>query len=240
VVVEFSKEGRRARIHPHGCLSAADLIRWAAPVGLAAHGPVLLHASAVLTPFGVVAFMGAGGSGKSTLARHLAEHGLPSISDDVVSCDDRAMIHTQAEPRLRRWCQSAAGTPQHVDYGDLASALRTDTIVPLTALFILGQRRPVDDFEVDPLGSVDALVTIANHRLGTHPSPLAWKKQFQVFVSIVQRVPVALLTVPDGIDALRAALPSFECSISSDPLRSSPQTHLPCWPGHQPASRLRT
>jgi hypothetical protein len=215
-VIEFVNEGCCARVHPHDLFGTADLIRWAAPLGLAAQGPILLHMSAVRTRDGVAGFMGGGGAGKSTLAQCLAERGLPMVSDDMVVCDDHAMIHTEAEPLLRRWCQNAASTPEHVDYTDLARTLETDTVVPLTLLFVLTARRSIGRIDIQPTGCIDALVEIANHRLGTHPSPLAWKNQFQVFTAIAQHVPVARLSTPEGIDRLRAALPAFERYILGD------------------------
>lgn len=42
-----------------------------------------LHASAVLTPQGAVAFVGESGAGKSTMALHLNEMGYPLLCDDV-------------------------------------------------------------------------------------------------------------------------------------------------------------
>ena len=54
------------------------------PFILQVHGLEALHASAVLTPQGVVAFCARSGTGKSTLAWGMTLRGYPLWSDDVV------------------------------------------------------------------------------------------------------------------------------------------------------------
>jgi hypothetical protein len=159
---------------------------------------------------GVVGFMGAGGSGKSTLGQCFAERGARVISDDVALCDADGMLYPEAEPRLRRWCRRAAANPEHVDFAELARSLAEDTAVSLSSLFLIGRRSASGEFHVEPLAPSHALVQVANHRLGSHPSRAAWKNQFQVFAGLVRQVPIAELTVPEGIEPMRAALPSFE------------------------------
>jgi hypothetical protein len=214
VVVEFACDSHCARIVPHERFRVADLVRWAAPLGIATQGLILLHMSAVQGRDGVIGFMGPGGAGKSTLAKCIAKPGVHLLSDDVVLCNENAMIHTDAEPRLRRWCEQAASNSDQVDYADLAAALKDDLVAPLTKLFVVGPRCPGDQFELQPLGAIDALVQIANHRLGAHPLPSAWKNQFQVYTAIAKQVPIARLTMPEGLDRMRAALPQLQRRIT--------------------------
>jgi ferredoxin len=54
------------------------------PLALQAAGHQLLHASAIDTPEGVIAFCGPSGAGKSTLAAALARRGHPQWADDAV------------------------------------------------------------------------------------------------------------------------------------------------------------
>jgi hypothetical protein len=54
------------------------------PLVLSTQRKLVLHASAVLGPGGVLAFMGPTGSGKSTLGLSLARHGCPVVADDFL------------------------------------------------------------------------------------------------------------------------------------------------------------
>jgi hypothetical protein len=59
-------------------------VRGVMPVVLLARGHEALHASAVLTPTGVIVLCGTSGTGKSTLAAALASLGLNHFADDSV------------------------------------------------------------------------------------------------------------------------------------------------------------
>lgn len=65
---------------------------------------LVLHASAVATPSGAMAFVGPPGIGKSTLAAALAVRGLPLITDDFLVIDQSGptpvAIPSRVEPRL--------------------------------------------------------------------------------------------------------------------------------------------
>ena len=75
------------------------------PRVLSQHGRLLLHASAVLAPSGVIAFLGAAGHGKSTLAASFCQQGLPAIADDclVLKEDHRNFVVTPSCWGLRLW-----------------------------------------------------------------------------------------------------------------------------------------
>jgi hypothetical protein len=60
----------------------AHLLGEAVPVLLHQRGLFPLHASAAVTPHGVIAFTGDSGYGKSTMASMLAERGSPTLTDD--------------------------------------------------------------------------------------------------------------------------------------------------------------
>src|SRR5262249_58014027 len=83
--------GGPVRAAPHagvGAASVAEAYRWPAlPFVLHALGREVLHASAVVTDRGVVAFCGASGCGKSTTAYALARAGFPHWADDLVVLD---------------------------------------------------------------------------------------------------------------------------------------------------------
>jgi hypothetical protein len=55
------------------------------PIALDFRGNIVLHASAVQTAAGAIAFGGPSGDGKSTLACHFAAQGYPLLTDDVLA-----------------------------------------------------------------------------------------------------------------------------------------------------------
>jgi len=75
------------------------------PLVLNLQGHEALHATAVLTPRGVCAFMGPAGTGKSTLAASFLLAGYPVISDDclVLEEDSVRIVAPPAYPGLRLW-----------------------------------------------------------------------------------------------------------------------------------------
>ncbi len=72
-------------------------------------GLLPLHASAVSSPQGVVAFLGRSGQGKSSLAAHLAERGFAVVADDVCLIDPASrgdMMVIPTAPWLKLWRNS--------------------------------------------------------------------------------------------------------------------------------------
>ena len=75
------------------------------PLVINLRGGEALHASAILTSRGVVAFAGPAGSGKSTLAGSFVKLGCPFISDDCLRLKERdqAIYAIPAYPGFRLW-----------------------------------------------------------------------------------------------------------------------------------------
>ncbi|MGA9797822.1 MAG: hypothetical protein WBQ68_02345 [Terriglobales bacterium] len=78
------------------------------PLILSRREPLVLHASAVLTPQGAIAFVGKSGQGKSTVAASFGQIGCPLISDDYLVLRETALRKTalrktaQRNPTLRK------------------------------------------------------------------------------------------------------------------------------------------
>ena len=79
------------------------------PVVLSRRESVVLHASAVLTPHGVVAFAGKSGQGKSTLAASFAKKGCALVSDDclVLRAEHGNWTAFPSYPGVRLWPATA-------------------------------------------------------------------------------------------------------------------------------------
>jgi len=119
-------------------------------------GALLIHASAIGTSLGAVAFCARSGSGKSTLAALLSSEGYPLISDDLccvrMSRGEQPMLYPSV-PRLRLWHDAAEelGWAASVREDDqfrsgkhLYMKRRSDCPdpQPLRALYILGWGAP--------------------------------------------------------------------------------------------------
>jgi hypothetical protein len=80
------------------------------PLVINLKGSEALHASAVLTPQGVVAFAGPAGSGKSTITASLLKTGYPFVSDDCLTLQekDENIYALPAYPGLRLWKDAEA------------------------------------------------------------------------------------------------------------------------------------
>jgi len=80
------------------------------PLVINLKGGEALHASAVLTPHGVVAFAGPAGSGKSTLTGGLFHLGYPLVSDDCLTLLEKndEIYSIPAYPGLRLWGDALA------------------------------------------------------------------------------------------------------------------------------------
>jgi len=78
------------------------------PLVLNLKGREALHATAILTPHGVCAFVGPTGAGKSTLAASFLRAGYPVLSDDclVLEEDDGHILAIPAYPGLRLWADT--------------------------------------------------------------------------------------------------------------------------------------
>jgi hypothetical protein len=75
------------------------------PLVINLRGGEALHASAILTSHGVVAFAGPAGSGKSTITGSLMKMGYPFVSDDCLTLQekDQTIFSIPAYPGLRLW-----------------------------------------------------------------------------------------------------------------------------------------
>ena len=75
------------------------------PLVLSRREPIVLHASAVLTAHGVIAFTGKSGQGKSTLAASFAQKGYALVSDDclVLRAEQAGWTALPSYPGVRLW-----------------------------------------------------------------------------------------------------------------------------------------
>jgi hypothetical protein len=80
------------------------------PLVINLKGGEALHASAVLTQYGIISFVGSTGMGKSTVAATFLKAGYPLLSDDCLALveKDQNIYALPAYPGLRLWKDSAS------------------------------------------------------------------------------------------------------------------------------------
>jgi len=153
------------------------LLDYVTPLVMSLRGRLVLHASAVLTPRGAVAFAGQTGQGKSTLAASLAHRGFPVVADDCLLLeDDRGCsVVMQSYPGLRLWPDVVAElfeqAPMPSPVAHYSEKVRvpfdekngtTADRVPLWRLFLFHSAGTVDPtgIEIERLAGRDAFVEI--------------------------------------------------------------------------------
>jgi hypothetical protein len=170
-----------------------------------------LHATAVLTDRGVVAFLGNSGDGKSTLAALFVQHGCKLVTDDmlVLERDSGRWLVQPGPPRLKLYRDMAdhllGSTPDGIvmnpDTTKLIIPLDSDQCVTgahaLTAVYILGDEagRQPDAPVIRRLSQAAAFPRLLAHTAGHYPSDAArLRRQFEFATTLVQEIPMSTLS----------------------------------------------
>ncbi len=175
-------------------------------------GKVVLHASAVSTPAGAVAFAGPSGQGKSTVGALAALAGAPLFADDVLALDlgDRVVAH-RGVPIARLRSRSGA-------LANLADSVRTEDTVdgrlaahlpaeprlelPLAAVIYPEQSIEATEVSLRVLTGIEAFQTLARcMRLNGWCSPERRRHAIAGTAALAERTTVAVATIPAGTNA---------------------------------------
>jgi hypothetical protein len=140
------------------------LLDQALPMVLSLRGTPTLHASTVITPNGVCAFLGQAGAGKSTIAASLVMAGCAALGDDCLAIrEDGRFYALPAYPGLRLWSDSAEslsldlGTASAVAhytskrrfFSRPATGSLPSRLTPLSVIYCL-ERAAVDEGQSEP------------------------------------------------------------------------------------------
>jgi hypothetical protein len=222
--VHITPDARQVEVYP---LPGADehglgllLVGPVAIFVLQMHGLPSLHASAVVTPAGAIAFMGRPGQGKSTLAASFVRHGAPLLSDDALPLRLHAgTVHGGPSlPVMKVWERTAACALALTD--DLPNLTPTldkklltlagryafvERPVPLRALFLPRRYDPLTTGRIDTLlhrlSQREALTAVLAHtadRAFLRPPEQA--NLLPLLSRLVAQAPVFLLTYPHGFE----------------------------------------
>lgn len=187
------------------------------PLALSHRAELVLHAGAVATPHGVIAFMGPSGTGKSTLAASLARSGSPLVADDFLWLRERGagLVAVPSYPGFRLWADAAGemfGNERAPRVAHYTSKQRCGTgpavpfaleAAPLSRVYVLSEAALGDPPRVTPLPAREAFVELARHsyRLDAEDQPLLLR-QFRLHGHAVRTVPFRRLEYPRRFAAL--------------------------------------
>ncbi|HMB78973.1 MAG TPA: hypothetical protein VKI43_02855, partial [Vicinamibacterales bacterium] len=190
------------------------------PLVLSRDSRLVLHAAAIATPRGAVAFVGPTGSGKSTLAAAVAALGFPLLCDDclVVESSMGGFLAGSFYPGARLYPDSVravgmAGVPSS-SVGRFSSKRRISSdrlpflgqSAPLAGVFMLEgapRRSAREALHVTPLSSRDALVALigCTFHLDVGDSA-AVRRGFEMQSRLVRQTPVSRLSYPWRLNRL--------------------------------------
>jgi hypothetical protein len=188
------------------------------PLILSVEGPVVLHASAVLTPYGACGFLAETGTGKSTLAASFQKEACPLVSDDclVVAKNEGVFCARTSYPGARLRADSLshlqadpAATLSVAHYNSkrrLKSVTFANQNHPLAAIYCVQRNREGGQIRVasiEALSGHNRLVSVLRYMYCLDPhDPGTLVRQFKLLESLVSVVPVLNLEIPNGYQHL--------------------------------------
>jgi hypothetical protein len=196
---------------------------------LSLRGRAVFHASAIVTPDGACAFAAASGTGKSTLAASFQSLGCQTLTDDCLLVEDDGSsvygIPSYPGARLRQDSLSLLGaeskaTRPVAHYNTkrrLAAGRFATERHPLRAIYCL--ERPASEHEkldaprVEALLGHDSMLSALRHLfcVDAH-DPGLLVRQFKLLESMLARIPILRLWIPDDF----AALPLVQEAVLAD------------------------
>jgi hypothetical protein len=215
----LSADGRRLQCASAGLPDSAWqrlLIAQALPFAALLRGLEIIHASAVVTEQGAVAFVGPSRAGKTSLALELCRRGAGFLTDDVLALERveeellghpgtpvagvdhaEAQRHEQAEGRQRQEIVAVNSREQIVRMRGAAEP------TPLAALFFLDRRRDApDEPRFEPTTDPQPLFAATFNTVLTTPARL---RGLLEVCALLARRRVERVTIGSGVDAARLA-----------------------------------
>jgi hypothetical protein len=193
------------------------------PIVRQALGDETLHASAVRTDAGIVAFCGERETGKSTIAYSFTTRGFAQYADDnVVMHVEGDAVHAldlpfgvRLRPETARHYGFAVTTPAPL-HDVVPLTLRESGDVPTTPLasiFVLG-RTPGGGPEVERLAPSAAFTAILAHSHCFDPIDREGRRRLlQHYLTVASAVPVFNLRFQSGLDRLNELLDTIEAVV---------------------------
>ncbi len=183
------------------------------PLVIQLKGREVLHASAVLTHSGVVAFCGESGAGKSTLAYAFALCGYPLVADDALVIDSTSPIRIAPLPfaiRLRPDAASFFGSSPEAPVN--SQGCQQD---PLRALVLLEREPDAAVPRVTRLRAADAFRSLLPHAYCLSLHDLERKRRMvSSYLDLAERVPAFQVTFAPGLERVAAVRLAIEDQLA--------------------------
>lgn len=228
-VLWVDREGRQVRrdrscagVDALGAAAPTKILTWALPHLLTLRGRAVLHASSVVRANQVFAFSGGSGAGKTTLAGALGVEGGSLVSEDLLPLafeGGAPVVRLDAERALRRWVEAktralASDVPFVIDTADLEGVAATGAggggTAPLAGLFFLDPSlRAGDAIRAEPVGRSTALMLLFENAFAEIGTRAVWIQALELSRALAQAIPIARLTIPDGLPQLHRAAAAF-------------------------------
>ncbi|MBV9579730.1 MAG: hypothetical protein JO057_14165 [Chloroflexi bacterium] len=224
-LLHIAPDSTHVRVQTHtscdpGALNM-QLLGPAAGFVLHQRGLPCLHASAVVTPGGAVAFLGWPGDGKSTMVAMHLEHGARLLGDDVLPIELRngEAFARPGLPLVKLWPASVDGalsidhdlphvTAQHEKRLlrlDASATAVSSATTPLAALYVLRRYDPADSgsqavrsIPLSPRVALTVLLTHTYRREYLQPEEIA--RLLPVYARLASSVPIRVLEYPSGFE----------------------------------------
>lgn len=241
LTIEAGPDGYRLQFSGLTCVIAADgtrityarapgstdedvahlVLHQALPLAVSRLGRIVVHACAVETVRGAVAFVGGSGAGKSTLAAACCARGAALLADDALVAEFRAS-DVWALPTangLRLWDDVAAALPAGALHARAGEKRRIPTrLAPaparLVRLFLVGDTSAsgADVCRVPPEA---ARVALLPHlfRLDVTDATES-RRLFDDVHRLASLVPMRRLVYPDGVECLEAAVAAVMADLA--------------------------
>lgn len=205
--------GRRLIVNAHPDTAASLvvhlLLHQVLPLAVSRTGRVVLHACAVETPSGAVAFLGESGAGKSTLAAACSRRGCALLADDalVVDLSGEAVVVWPTADGLRLWDDMellAAGAGRIATEGRKLHAAVPIAQGPsrLARVYLLSTSE-APRISIEPVAPPALRVEALSHLFRLDVSDTAESRRlFDAAQSIAERVPAGMIAYPDGVEFL--------------------------------------
>ncbi len=194
------------------------------PLVLSSQGKLVLHASAVATPEGAIAFIGSTGRGKSTLAASFTKRGFPLLTDDCLLIEERddSLFAKPSYQGLRLWPETVSalfeGEP-HLDEvahytekkrlgGDKNRLPFCDHAIPLKRAYLLASVEEMDAADaitIVPIPPREALIEMVqySYRLDINDSDRL-KQDFELLSRIATLPLFYRLSYPRNLSLLHS------------------------------------
>jgi len=222
----FEATGGAVEAHPHPPANPArvhDAYRRAVlPLVLQVRGTEVLHASAVRSPRGVVAFCAGSGTGKSTLAAALGRRGYPVWADDAIAVDTSSIPVTTARLPFQIRLRPAAAALVRGDRpamgvagSEISGEGAVEQVAMAAACVLRRTDRVAGAVAVEALSPSAALPALLAHAYCFSLQDAERKRRMlRHYASLAARVPVFEVRIESGLGRLPEVLDGVEVWMS--------------------------